>query len=105
MIFDGLKFRRNRNLVVINLLDFDYTDEYKEGNNYLRFGRIIDRNKPLPANAVCTKYTWTDTKEPVWAVPISLSGWSLTNMAYGKDGRTYLAYGGEVYTYKRNKNV
>ena len=52
--------------------------------------------KPSAKGAVLT--TWTRAGEPIFAKPIPMKGYSRTNMAYGTDGKVYLAYGGACYS-------
>jgi hypothetical protein len=92
MIFDGIKFRINRNIVMLQRSD---------GVN-VRFGRIVPEGKPVPPNAEATNYTW-GVGYPVLAVPIESQGYSRTNMMYGKDGRIYLGYDGRCYTAKMRR--
>lgn len=40
------------------------------------------------------------SREPIYAVPLEVSGYSLTNLAYGADGYRYLMYDGRFYRSK-----
>lgn len=92
MRYKGYNFRRNKNIVMLKVMAGD-------SKNYVRFGRIVPQGKPVPPNAEATMSVWHGPlREPVLAVPIELTGHSLTNMAYGADGRVYLAYDGWCYT-------
>lgn len=106
MIFKGHKFRQNRNLVVLPNYDEDmHTMPYvEEGNeNYVYFGRVIKQGKKKPVDAIKTRYTWENTGEHVYAVPVDLSGHSLTNMAYGEKDEIYLAKGMTCYQAKMHR--
>lgn len=96
MIFDGIKWRRSRTVVVLP------ADPTQDKPNHLRFGRICEQ---MTKGSVKTDYKWKNGN-PVHAKPITPNGWSLTNMMYGKsevrDGivyvRAYLCRGGQCYT-------
>lgn len=100
MIYKGYRFRHARSVVMIRIPD-------DPEPNYVKFGRVC---KPGAKGAVETTYTWReDCKlgkkgDKVWAKPVKLEGHSRTNMAYGADGRMYLAHDGWCYTaiYRRN---
>jgi hypothetical protein len=82
--------------------------DHPEGHryeHYVRFGRTCPRNKPRPANAEETRYTWHDTGEPVWAVEIPHKGYSLTHLMYGADGRAYFMYKGSFYSAIYNREL
>jgi len=89
MIFDGIKFRVNHNIVMLVPGD----------DCYVRFGKVVKPGHPIPTGAEATKATWPDG-EAVIAVPVPVTGHSLSNMAYGADGRIYLAKDGYCYTGK-----
>ena len=107
MIFKGKKWRVCRSVV---MLPEDYYDgDDKHDSNYIRFGRCVPLGKPIPKNAIKTRYKWQDeSKTSVYAIPIKSTGYSLTNKMYGKreihDGlkyvRAYLALNGKCYTAK-----
>jgi len=96
MKFDGHNFRVNHNIVMLRRRS-------EECDSYILFGRRVPEDSPLPADAKPSTRKWRDSGDPVMAVPIPLTGHSLTNMAYGADGRIYLAYDGRCYTAKRNR--
>lgn len=100
MKFDGIQFRKTKNIVVLPAFDkngspIDYGDGAKP--NYVRFGRVVKIGKPVPDNAVETNLTFANGCFRVFATPVDIEGHSLTNMAYGKDGRAYLCKDGECY--------
>ena len=59
--------------------------------------------KKKTINAVKTNYTWSETGEPVWAIPLELNGHSLTNIAYGTKGEVYLMFDGSLFQAKIHK--
>lgn len=91
MIYKGYKFRKSRTVVSMPNLD-------SEKKNYVAFGKVYKEGQ-APASAIQTQYQWP-SRSPVYAKYIPLSGHSLTNMAYGKDGRIYLMLDGKFYTAK-----
>ncbi len=93
MKFDGRNFRKSTKLAVI-----PNPDPAKP--NFVHFGRIIREDQTYPTGCVkVPNMTWKSGtgKNPVMAMPIKITGHSLTNMAFGADGRVYLAFGGDVY--------
>ncbi len=99
MIFDGIRFHKNKNIVQMPIRDennnlMPYAVDGKE--NYVIFGRVVKRGS-VPSGAYKTRYTWNDIGIYVYAKPIKISGHSLTNMAYGEDGKAYLMYKGNCY--------
>lgn len=96
MIFDGMKFRRMRNVVALPVRDdagqlMPYVPAGRE--NYVYFGKVASERD---AGAVKTRYTYQEGT-PVFALPIEMTGHGLTNLAYGKDGRAYLMKDGWCY--------
>lgn len=103
MLFKGFNFRHNKNIIILPNLDEDKNPmPYVEENqlSYIYFGKVIPQNKSKPMNAIKTKYTWGNSGEFVYAVPIELDGHSLTNMAYGTKKQVYLAYDARCYQAK-----
>lgn len=84
MIFKGFRFALARKVLP---LPRDYSEPY------IKFGRIC---APDAVGAIKTDYE--QEGQPVFAKPIELRGHSLTNMAYGKDGRVYLLKDGKCYS-------
>lgn len=81
MIFKGIKFRKNKNYV--NMPD-SWLKENGYETNFLRFGKIADKDVE---GAVETKWfymDWEKEKTPIFAVPVQCEGHSRTNMMYGK---------------------
>lgn len=100
MQFKGYNFRENKNLIVLPNYDEDknhmpYVEEGHE--NYVYFGKTIKPGKKKPIEAIKTSYTWSDTGEAVYAIPVEVNGHSLTNMAYGTKDQVYLAKDGRCY--------
>lgn len=100
MIFKGYNFRVNKNLVALPIRDenqnlMHYVDDGKDF--YVYFGRIVKKGKKAPMHAIQTQYTWSDDGSPVYALPLKLSGHSLTNMAYGDKKQIYLMKDGRCY--------
>lgn len=100
MIFKGLKFRKSQRVV-------DLPNEYQTNPHGVVFGRVCSRNAK---GAIKTRYDWkegcspfvgessyTEEPSPVYAKIIEPKGYSLTNMMYGKDGKTYLMLDGYFY--------
>jgi hypothetical protein len=90
MIYKGIKFRHSQRIVGLPGSDV-----------YVQFGRVVLQDRAVPRHAVKTTRTWVASGAPVYATPIKLKGHSLTNMAYGEDGRTYLMLDGQCYTAAR----
>lgn len=98
MIFKGIKFRRSG--TVVTLPKEMWAGDIK---NHVTFGRVCPRDTP---GAVQTDWILrADAGRPdavytphLYALPIPLSGHSLTYMAYGADGRVYLCLDGHCYT-------
>ena len=63
------------------------------GSTNVVFLRIC---RPDEKGAVKTE--WKLEGEPVFGKPIKIKGYSQTNMAYGYDGRVYLALDGRCYS-------
>ena len=98
MKFKGIRFTLARKVVELP------REMFKDAHNfqYIRFGRWVPEGTK---GAVRTNYTYidrfSDTRKPVWAVPVEIEGWSLTNMAYGSDGQMYLKFDGTCFTAPR----
>jgi len=94
MQFDGAWYRRNRCVTVLWQL------ENERGGGYCVFGMIVSQSvkTKVPKGAVKTGRVWTHTGQPQYAVPIPVLAHSLTNLAYGADGRRYLCLDGVCYT-------
>jgi hypothetical protein len=84
MLFKGLQFRRNRNLVAIP------TDSFSN----ICFGKICDPGAP---GAIKTTYVYNGSRDPVYAKPVEVTGHGLTNMAYGAKNQVYLMKDGAFY--------
>lgn len=95
MKFKGRNFRKSNTLVIMPIKKDD--PEW----NYAKFGKVVKDGNSIPPEAVETHYRWPETGNPVFAVQVQTNGYSLTNMAYGNDGRIYLAYDGRVFTAKK----
>jgi hypothetical protein len=97
MIFDGLKFRLSQKIVTLPLKDeqgnwHPYVNPLRA--HYAVFGRVVPAGTP---GAIRTQWWSRKDSTPVYAVPIPLKGHSLTNMAYGEDGKVYLIRDGQIY--------
>lgn len=86
MLYDGIKFRRNRNIVVMRVGD-------DKGTGNAVFGRWYPTQVP---NSVRTSLTF-ENGDPVYAVEIPIEGRSLTNMVRTKK-QYILAKDGMVFT-------
>lgn len=107
MKFDGINFRRAKSLIILPQRFF-----MGDAKNYVAFGKRVSgeleakyNNSVGLDNSVVLKikageYTRKNgTPAPeFYAIPVRLTGHSLTNLAYGANGRMYLAYDGLVYT-------
>lgn len=107
MKFKGYNFRQNKNLIMLPTYDenqqlMPYVEEGHE--HYVYFGKVIKKGEKKKINAIKTRYKWEDTGEDVYAIPIELSGYSLTNMAYGTKNQVYLAKDGCCYQATTNKS-
>lgn len=103
MEYRGNQFRTNKSLVSLPIYDEEkncmpYVEDGHE--NYIYFGKVIPRDKKKPINAIKTTYTWRDTGESVFAIPVKLNGHSRTNMAYGDKNQIYLYHDGQCYQAK-----
>lgn len=100
MIFKGIKFRRDKTIV--------YLGEHPPGTDhvyYAIFGKILNPDKPIPADAVRTDLFWKLSNLPCYAKIIPYRGYSRTNMMYGSDGRTYLILDGKCYVAPKPKVI
>jgi len=103
MRYKGYNFRVSRTVVMLQGYYDPKTKSTKntsEGGAYVRFGKFCAANVP---GAELTNYTMPPTEEhpervPLYAKPLEMTGYSLTNMAYGKDGKVYLAKDGSCFT-------
>ncbi len=103
MRFDGYTFRTARNIVLL-------PKSMWQKRNFCEFGKVVPESEPHPETvpgAFLTDYHWreyegengvTIATRPVYAIPVPLRGFSLTNMAYGTDGRLYLCIDRICYT-------
>jgi hypothetical protein len=100
MIFKGLNFRKTKRVV-------DLPREFWRNETDVAFGRVCSKKEK---DAIKTRYDWkegcspfigessyTEKPSPVYAKIIEPKGYSLTNMMYGKDGKTYLMLDGQFY--------
>lgn len=101
MRFKGYNFRQAKKIVMLRGY-FDTTTGAvtvtPTNGAYVRFGRIC---KPEAKGAEETQYTYPDGSR-VWARAVPVSGYSRTNMAYGEDGKVYLALDGRCFTAKQD---
>ena len=107
MKFKGYNFRENKSVVSIPVRNEEgnlmpYVEKGKEF--YVNFGRITKLGEKK-LGAIKTNYKYENSGESVYAVPIKLTGHSLTNMAYGEDRNIYLMYDGKCYTAKMKNKV
>ena len=102
MKYKGYNFRVSKTVVMLKGYYDPRTKGVKplaEGGAYVRFGKFCDADAE---GAELTDYTRPSEQDPVgtplFAKPIEMTGYSLTNLANGKDGRVYLAKDGGCYT-------
>ncbi len=99
MKFDGMNFRVSKTVVALPVRDEDgnLMPYVKQGGEmYVAFGRVV-KEGTFPKGSIKTQYKWKDKGTSVYAKEIKLKGHSLTNMAYGEDGKTYLMYNGKCF--------
>lgn len=104
MIFKGKKFTKNSNIVVLPSHDNNgFLMSYMKDENHITFGKVtkVGMNKK---GAVKTNNHWLGgmkDQESVYAIPIKVKGYSLTNMMYSEDGKVYLFKDGKCYVAKQ----
>jgi hypothetical protein len=105
MRFDGMNFRRVRTIVPITLTEERIDALVANGtfahapysSAYMVPGKVAKKT----ARGAVLVPGWTMDGEPVYAVPMKVTGWSLTNMVYVTDhgkSRVILFYSGGVYS-------
>ena len=105
MIFKGDDFKLVKNIVSLPTHDKEKNlhPYLKAEANYVVFGVVT--KKENKAGAFPSEYSRvnheTDERSIIFAVPLAITGYSLTNMAYGQDGYKYLHLNGKFY---RSKN-
>jgi len=98
MKWDGMNFKLDRTVAMLR------KEEIRGGGHYVRFGKIVPQGRVPGPEAEEANLIWPGGQR-VWAVPIPLTGYSLTNMAYGADGRIYLGYDAMCYTHRHCSTV
>lgn len=116
MMFDGQRWTR-----CVTVCSLPRTMWYGESNNYLAVGRIVPKGTPGAVECKHRRfrfmppdYALVGGKPPepdgnengefywfAWAIPIPQDGHSLTNLMYGKDGKSYLMIDGKIYVRSR----
>lgn len=86
MIHKGYRFRISHRVLP---LPFD-----KKHGHTVQFGRVCSQTDK---GAVATHYRHPETREVLFAKPITMTGYSTANMAYGADGRVYLCFDARCY--------
>ncbi len=102
MKYKGRDFRLNKNIVRMPVNDdrnlrMPYVELGKE--NYVVFGKV-SKLGARKKGAFKTTYSYNEGElqgQRVYAVPIVVSGYSATSMAYGEDGYVYLMHDGNCY--------
>lgn len=99
MKYKGYNFRVSKTVVMLKgyyspKLKVAMENATAAGGAYVRFGKVC---KESDKGAEETHYTYPNGQS-VFALPIEIKGYSLTNMANGTDGRVYLAKDGGCYT-------
>ena len=87
MLYDGIRFRRNRTIVTL---------PYTEDPN-VRFGRIVPEGTKGAVETDWRIKSPNGQEKVVWAKEIPVLGHSLTNMARTKK-QYLLAYDGQIFT-------
>jgi len=89
MKYKGYNFRRSTTVYMLPMELFG-----GETKNYVTFGRLCAKETlgAVPRELANGGF--------VYLLPIAIKGYSRTNMAYGADGRVYLAMDGFTYTAK-----
>lgn len=109
MQYKGRQFSHVRN--VVSLPVYDPNGEkmpYVESpENYVIFGKVskLGEKKAGAFKSCFVRVDKDGNKEPLFAVPIKLRGYSLTNMAYGEDGYVYLMFDGKFYRSKEKTTL
>jgi hypothetical protein len=109
MLYKGRRYSLCHNVVMLPILDDDgnlqpYVNPSMQ--NYVYFGRTYtDRRRT--ASMVKTRYKWGQEEgaEHVYAEPIPIKYFSLTNLALCVDNYFYLLYNGRVYRAKKTPLV
>ena len=88
MIFKGRRYRKTRTVVSL-------PQKYWKGDikNAITFGKICPADTH---GAIKTTWTYKETREPVYALPIECKGHSLTCAMYSKT-HLYLQHDGLIY--------
>lgn len=89
MKYKGYNFRRSTTVYMLPMSMFA-----GEQKNYVTFGRLCAKETPGAVPRELRNGGF------IYLLPIPIKGYSRTNMAYGKDGRVYLAMDGCSYTAK-----
>jgi len=105
MLYKGRRYGICSNVVILPILTEDgmlqpYVNPSMQ--NYVYFGRTYPDRRITP-NMVKTRYKWgtEEDSESVYAEPIPIKYFSLTNLALCVDNYFYLAYNGRVYRAKK----
>lgn len=111
MIFKGVQYQRVHNVVALPIEDeFGCRYPFVKEKNHIYFGRVYAlgaaKKGAIKTNFYRVKYNEDGERdlnpnhEYLYAVPIPYSGYSLTNLAYGTDGYSYLMLDGKFYRSK-----
>lgn len=107
MLYKGRRYSLCKNVVMLPTRDeagklHSFVNENME--NYVYFGRTLS-NQRVTEGMVKTSYRWgsEENAPAVYAKPIKIKYFSLTNLALGEDGYFYLALDGRVYRAKKLK--
>lgn len=105
MLYKGRRYSLCRNVVILPTRTEDgKLQPYVAPNmeNYVYFGRTYE-DRRVTDKMVKTRYKWgsEENSDPVFAEPIEIKYFSLTNLALCMDDYFYLAYNGRVYRAKK----
>ena len=109
MLYKGRRYSLCANVVMLPILTEDgklqpYVNPSMQ--NYVYFGRTYT-DRRVTDKMVKTRYKWgtEPDSEPVYAEPIPIKYFSLTNLALCEDNYFYLFYNGCVYRAKKTPLV
>lgn len=109
MLFKGVDYVKVKNIVSLPVRNKDgkLMPYVNNGENYIYFGKVSKLGQKK-SGAVKSEYNLVQSngeKEPIYAVPLEITGHSLTNRAYCADGYVYLMLDGSFYRSKKKLNL
>lgn len=109
MLLKGIDYVKVKNIISLPTKDKDgkRLPYVTKDDSYVCFGKVSSLGAKK-AGAVKSEYNLVHSngdKEPIYAVPLEITGYSLTNKAYGADGYVYLMHNGCFYRSKKKLKV